>query len=427
MKKILLTMLGVALIAAPVSAQRVDVAKLRAAIAKSDTEIADAKKAAKAAAWLTRGQVFLDAEQQPVANIYVGMPLNVLELSYGTTAPTQETVGGQEYSVYTYQHAKAYVTNGMVEFFVPVTVIDPAALDKSYDAFAKAYELDAKSAKKVGDGMNSIHTRSFENGGAFYSLGDFKAASVNFRRAYRASSHPASAAIDTLALFYAGMTARYAEDFTTSLEDLDKAISMGYEAGGDIYSLKFQDLYNLDRREESLEALTTGITRFPGNEELLDMIMRYYAENDGDPTSLIPMVQDAINKNPNNPNLYQGLARVYDKLGQIDNAIDAAKKAVSLAPNDFASNYIEGLFTIKKGDEMVVELSQQSITSPTQYQQALSLVNDAFRSAIAPLERAYAANPSEPSTVELLKSVTFRLREEPGMTEKYEKYNALLQ
>jgi hypothetical protein len=49
-----------------------------------------------------------------------------------------------------------------------------------------------------------------------------------------------------------------------------------------------------------------------------------------------------------------------------------------------------------------------------------------FRQATAPLEKAYSLNPEELATVELLKSLTYRLRDDEGMAEKYQKYYDLL-
>lgn len=436
MKKILLTMLGAVLMASPalaqipgmgVSVEKVDADKLRSAIAKSDAEIADAKKAAKSATWVKRGNMFIDVDGKPVNGVYSSMPEAMLKATYGDAASTSETVSGKEYTVYTYEHFKAYLSNGMVDFFIPVTVVDPAALDKAYEAFAKAYEMDAKSSKAVVEGMQAVQRKSVEDAGAQFTLGNYKQAATGFRRAYNASAHATSPAIDTLSLFYAGMSSAHALDHNAALEDLGKALAMGYESSGDIYRLMFVELYNLDRRQEALEILQKGLTRYPANEDLIDMMMRYYAENDGDPSSLIPTVEEAIAKNPENPILYQGLARVYDKLGQIDNAISTVKKAVVLAPDDFLSSYLEGFFIIKKGDQMNEAFNRQTFTSATQSREALAEVNDVFRQAMAPLERAYELNPEEAATVELLKNLSFRLREEEGMQAKLDKYTQLFE
>ncbi len=113
MKKILLTMLGVALMAAPalaqvplgVTAEKVDVNKLKAAIAKSDAEIADAKKAAKVATWIKRGNTLIDVDGKPVNGVYATMPEAMLKATYGDATPTVETIAGREYTVYTYDPA----------------------------------------------------------------------------------------------------------------------------------------------------------------------------------------------------------------------------------------------------------------------------------------------------------------------------------
>jgi tetratricopeptide (TPR) repeat protein len=433
MKKILLTMLGVALMASPalaqmpmgVSVEKVDVNKMKAAIAKSDAEIADAKKAAKAATWLKRGNTFVDVELKPVNGVYASMPEMMLKAAYGDAPAAVENIAGTDFTVYTYDHFKAYLANGVVEYFVSLTVVDPAALDKALEAYEKAYELDPKKAKDVAVGLERVRVKSVENGTTEFSFGDYKKAADDFYRAYVASTQPAAPVIDTLSLYYAGMSAAHGLEHEAALKYLDESLKLGYDAEGDIYRLMFVALYNLDRRPEALAILQKGMALYPANEDLIDMMMRYYAENDGDASSLIPTVEEAIAKNPENPALYQGLARIYDKLGQLDNAIATIQKAVELAPEDFLSTYLEGLFIVKKGDEMSNEVDRQSFTSRTQAQEARAKVVDVFREAVAPLERAYSLNPEEIATVELLKNLTYRLREDEGMQEKNAKYNEL--
>ncbi len=440
MKKLFLTMLGASLMVAPtlraqtidglgLTVEKVNVKKLEAAIAKSDADIADAKKNAKAATWIKRGEAFMDADAKPVNGLYVTMDEAMLKATYGDAPAEEVTIGGNAYTVYTYEHFKVYLTGGKVALFTPVTVIDPAALDKAYDAYSKAYELDAKgAAKKVTAGIENIYNKSFENGGTFYSLGQYTAAAENFRRAYKAGIHPTSTKADSLssqAIFYAGMSAIFGGDYTGALNDLDTAIERGYESDGEVYRLKFLALYNLGEKEKSLEVLKQGVSVYPTNEDLIDMMMRYYAENEGDPSSMIPLVKDAIDNNPTNSSLWQGLARIYDKLGQTDNAIETIKKAVELTPNDFLANYLEGFFIVKKGDAMNEDLGKMTITSRAQYQTALAAVNAVFARALAPLEKAYSIDPSELATVELLKNLTARLRDEEGMQAKYDRYNEL--
>lgn len=436
MKKFILTMLGAAIVAGPalhaqglegvgITPEKVNVKSLENAIAKSNAEIADAKKSVKAATWIKRGGAFYDAEAKPVNGIFAGLDEAMLKMSFGDATPEAVTLGDTAYSVYTYEHFKAYVKDGKVEFFVPTTIIAPDALDKAYEAYAKAYQIDAKTAKRVQEGMNNIRIKSVENASARYSLGEYKASAENFRRAYLASAHPTSGSIDTLSLYYAGMAGVWGADYENALKDLDKALELGYESGGETYRLKFLAMYNLGQKERSLEVLKKAVAIYPANADIIDMLMRYYAENEGDASGMIPMVKEAIANNPSNPYLYQGLAQIYDKLGRSDDAIETIKKAVELLPGDFYTNYLEGYFIVKKGDTMNEALNKMTITSREQYQGALAAVNGVFAEALPALERAHGIDPSQIVTVELLKNLTYRLRDDAAMNAKYEKYNAL--
>lgn len=431
MKRIVLMMLaaGVVMSASAqmegmgLTAPKIDVNKVKASIAKSDAAIGDPKKSGKAATWIERGKVFVDAEGKAVAQLHQGMPEVMVAAAYPNSV--EETIDGSVYKVFVGENAKIYMEGGVVKFFIPTTVVDAGALDKAYDAFAKAYELDPKSVKKVADGMNIVRLASRDRAGALYELRDYNGAAVNFRRQFKTSEHPAVSVVDTVATFYAGLAATLGGDYQNALTDLDKSLALGYEDKGEAYRLKFLDLYQLGQREQSLPVLMEGIKKYPANENLIDMATRYYAENDGDPTALIPLVQEAIDKNPENPNLVQGLARIYDKLGQTDNAILAIRKAVALSPKDMIANLLEGLFIIKKGDAMNADLGKQTFTSAVKFNEANAGVTEVFRSAVAPLERAHELDPTNITAVELLKNLTFRLREDAGMADKNKKYQEL--
>ena len=145
-------------------------------------------------------------------------------MGWGKTVPQQSTIGNLLYRVYPYEHVKVYVADNQVRFYLPTTVIVPDALDKAYDALAKAYEMDGKTAEKVKDAMERIRVRSLDNAAAYFALDEYKESGDNFRRAYRVGSHPAMNRVDTIALFYAGIAAISGEDYETGIRDLDKVL-----------------------------------------------------------------------------------------------------------------------------------------------------------------------------------------------------------
>jgi tetratricopeptide (TPR) repeat protein len=438
MKKLFLTVLGTAIFAVPtlsaqdlggipLTVEKVNVEKLESAIAKSDATIADAKKSAKASTWIKRGETMLDVDTKPTNGLFNGLEESMLKLSYGDAEIENVTLGSAEYVVYNYEHFKAYVKDGQVAFYLPTTVVEQDALEKAYEAYDKAYTLDPKSAKKVDAGMTNIHNRAVEYGSAYYPLAEYKKGADNFRMAYKTSVHPAVTSLptDTMSIFYAGFLGTIAGEYELALQDLNKAIELGYESNGDSYYYKYFCLYSTGDRDGALETLKYAIGLYPNNNDIIEGLLQLYSTGNEDPSNLIPMVLNAIEENPTNAGLHLGLANVYDKLGESDNSIASAKRAAELDPSNFFSSYYEGFYTVKKADNEDSKLRSMTITSSRQYDEVLAAVNAVYSQAVAPLERAYEIDPSQIATVELLKNLTFRLREDPAMNAKFEKYDAL--
>jgi hypothetical protein len=71
MKKTFLTAFAALLMAIPaVQAQKVNKSGLLSKIEKSDADIANEKKAAKAATWLARGKAFYEVAVEPTKSIF---------------------------------------------------------------------------------------------------------------------------------------------------------------------------------------------------------------------------------------------------------------------------------------------------------------------------------------------------------------------
>ena len=56
----------------------------------------------------------------------------------------------------------------------------------------------------------------------------------------------------------------------------------------------------------------------------------------------------------------------------------------------------------------------------------LKAVNAIYMEALPYFEKAHAIKPDDVDTVDFMKSIAFRLRDEPGMMDKYNEYNTLL-
>ena len=98
---------------------------------------------------------------------------------------------------------------------------------------------------------------------------------------------------------------------------------------------------------------------------------------------------------------------------------------LTLNPNNAATIFQIGYSYIAKGDALSEEMNQRNYTSYAEMEADAKKAQEAYKEAVSYMEKAYELNPYDISTVKALKALTFHLREEEGMMEKYNKYNAL--
>ncbi len=83
------------------------------------------------------------------------------------------------------------------------------------------------------------------------------------------------------------------------------------------------------------------------------------------------------------------------------------------------------MFYTIKGDALNKEMNEKQYSSQAVYDADLKVVNDVYKEAVPWFEKAHQIKPDDVDTLEFLKSICFRLRDEAGIMEKYNTYNAL--
>lgn len=427
MKQMTLLVAATLMFAAPmVQAQmNVDQEGINKKITKSDTDIANPKKNAKSAVWIERGKVMMEAATAPTTGLYKGIDEKAATIMFGKPKAGTAKIGEESMRELTYPYFVAYVKDNLVSFWKPTTTLLEGAPEIAVKAFEKAYELENSSAPKVKEGLLLAANHYKQDADNFFSLQKYTQAAKAFRQAYDAQMHPTVAAIDTASVFNAGFLYTVALDYQNGVDNLKEALKYNYENDGDIYYYMFHCYYGLKDVDNAREILLKGLGRYPKNNKIVEGLLGLYSNGGGDPKEIVPIVEKAITDDPMNPELWSGLGRIYDKLGEPDKSINAFAKAAELSPKDFGANFNLGLLYIKKGDVMNQELNKNQTASQAEYNEGLKLVNAAYAMSITPLEVALSLNPAESATIELLKNVCFRLRDEAGIMEKYNKYNEM--
>ena len=403
---------------------KVDEEGIKKKLAKSDADIQNPKKNTKAATWIARGKVYYEAATAPTSGLYAGMDEKAATIMFGKPKTSSKQIGDVNYKSMVFPYFCAYADDkGLIVMWETSLKLAENPLGTAYDAYVKAYELD-KNAKVQSD-MESLVNAYKQDAQNAYSLVKYKDAAKMFRNAYDIEKHPALNRIDTASVFNAGYLYTLANDYENGVQNLQIAKDLGYENNGDIYYLMYYCYNGLKDSVNAKQILLDGLAKYPKNTNIVTYLLAFYANGGGDPQEIIPIVQKSIEDDPKNPDLWSGLGRIYDKLGQPDKSIEAFAKAAELIPKDFGAQFNLGLLYIKKGDEMNKEMNGRQFDSQKEYNEALAAVNAVYAQSIAPLEKALELNPKEAATLELLKNVCFRLRDEPGIMEKYNKYNEM--
>lgn len=440
MKKTILTALAALLVAVPaVQAQKVNKEALLAKIEKSDADIANEKKAAKAATWINRGKAFYEVAAEPTKSLFVNMESTMLKLTVGEPKSTsQETLNGVQYTAWVYPWFTAYIKDNKVATWKQTKWVIKDAPEKAIEAYNKAYELDPKSASKIKEGLTQISNFCSQVGNAGIDSGDYVEAANAYATAYEAQSSPAYGEADPALLYYAGYLltvdgSNNAESFVRGGKYLQEAIAKNYaDEEGNIYYYLFHCFYGQKAADKenvmkAKQALLTGIEKFPKNERILDGLMQLYTSEEGvgDPADLVALIDKAIADNPSNVDLWFGRGRIFYALKDYDKSIESFEKVVELKPDLFEGNYYLGVFYTIKGDELNKVMNEKQYSSQAAYDDDLKTVNEVYLAAVPWFEKAHEIKPEDVDTLEFLKSLCFRLRDEPGIMDKYNTYNAL--
>ncbi len=417
---------------------KIDKAGLQKKIEKSDKDIANPKKAGKIGTWLDRGKVFTDAATAISKHIYEGMPKLEADINIGPSVGEAVKLNGMDFTKQTYPILVAYIdVNGMIRAWEIDNVIYEGALEEAAAAYDKANGLNdgnKKNTEKINAGFQLIIDEYYKVGSNLFFLGQFGKAGEAFAKAIELAGHAGytpkdSEQLNSL-LFNAGLAFYNAQEYQKAVDYFMKAEVAGNERNGDIYIL----IYNayrgfangdVETMKQVEPILDRGFAKYPDNASIVDVLTDLYVILGKDPQELIPVVQQGIEKDPENALLWNGLGRLYERLGDLEKSIEAFVHVTKLLPDNYGAYYSLGVLYYRNAEKLLTEVNAVSYSSQSDYDAALAGVNDEYRKAIEPLEKAHELNPTDQGTLRLLTSLTFRLRAEPGMMEKNEKYKAI--
>ena len=432
MKRILMMVAAVLLVAAPAAnAQKVNADALKAKVAKADADAANAKKNVKSATWLTRGQAYLAAVDAPEASLYIGMPVAMLEVSLGKAISSQEVKKGYgQFIEMTFPYVNVYVdpaSGTVASWQVTKPVVENGAA-VAVESFKKAKELDVKAVVKANEGLTKLKDHYLQEADNMYKLGEYKAAAAGYAVADELLNDLGTP--DQSLAFNIGYCYVLDGNFDAALPFLEKSKANNYEADGTLYYLLFHCYFksNTGDMVKSKETLLEGVSKYPQNNNLIESMTMFYSREGSteDPEEVFGLIKSAIDADPTNVELWAGLGNVYLKSERWDEAIETYTKAVELQPENEINQLRLGYTYCLKGDAAQDELTKQTFTSYEESNKAQDAVLQIYAASLPALEKAYALNGTNRTTIELLKSIYYRLSyDDEAMKAKYDEINAV--
>ena len=438
MKKIILMVAAAMALVVPATAQKVNDAAILAKLNKSDVEAADAKKSAKASVWVNRAKVYTDALMEPTKSLSTSLDATFLNYTMGTPSETSTDDKGRQLLIYPW--VKVYVENNRVAAWDETKVIKDGLFEVIVEAAAKAIELDEKTVAKVKPILDTAINYYSQLGEVSTYIPNFEVAIDAFVKAATLQQSKIYTQVDPKYYFFAGQMAAFLgadnkQYFVDGEKYLDKARELNYsDETGNLYYYLFHCYYGQreDNKENLVKAkniLLEGIEKFPKNERILDGLMSLYTaeEGIGDPAELVDMIDKFLAESPDNIDLLFGRGRVFYKLKNFDECIASFKKIDTLKPNDYDTNFYIGYFYVEKAEHENRQFNTKldSFTSHEEYLSERQRVRSIYMEAVPYLEKAHELNQENVDCAQILKEVCFLLREEPGVMDKYNKYNAI--
>ena len=297
----------------------------------------------------------------------------------------------------------------------------------------KAYELDQlpnekgkvkpKYTKDIKSILSANHVYLFNGGAYYFDKQEYKKAYDFFNQYVEISELPMFAGTQTAekdstfmtVQFYAAAAASLAKDSRLAIAALERAKNTPYRQY-DVYQYLCYEYGEARTAQDSVmleKTFEEGMQVFPDSAFFLNNLINTYIYSNRNEKAL-EMLNVAIQKNPNDANLYNVMGRVYETgLKDYANAEKNFQIALEKDPNltDALSNI--GRIYYNQGVNKLSEANM--INDSKKYQEELSMAKDLFKKALPYYKKAHEAEPEKMDNMIALRGIYYNLNMGPEL------------
>lgn len=223
--------------------------------------------------------------------------------------------------------------------------------------------------------------------------------------------------IDSIALYYSGVSANLANLSDIAAERFSKCAEIGYKIPNS-YIYASQALRKEKRYTEAKELVIKGRKLFPSDRSLLLELVNASIES-GDTKGAEASLVEALAADPTNKQLYYVIGTIYMDLKQNDKAEDALNKAIELDPNYADAQYQLGAHLLSVASGIKEEASKLKFGDPN-YEKMIAKSDVVYKKALVPLEAYITKIPNDKEVLTIISQI-YKSLKNSAMALEYKK------
>ncbi|MBN1988657.1 MAG: tetratricopeptide repeat protein [Bacteroidales bacterium] len=426
MKKLTLllsVMLGVNLAFAQTGTQ-INYAQFEKKLAKSNEEIENPKKSASEKTWISRAELLMDVYDANIMNARAGMTLSEFNLIVGAPKSKEQVeVDGVVLEKFIMERVNFYFNEGTIQRWEVTNPIVEKPLSIALESLKKAIELDVKGkkTKDISNDLVRLKNQHITEGSNVYDSKDYKGAYAYFKSAVEIAEMPQVGKLDTAVVYYSALAAQLGGLYNEAIEMYNKCLDLGYTSDGTVYYNIYEAYGSKGEKEGAVKFLEEGFVKYPSNQNLLFALIQDYMDRGEDPAKILEYLKKAIDQQPDNAVLYFAEGTLYDRLGNFDEAFASYKKASEVQPDYFDAYFNMGALYFNRGVKYIEDANKVPAREVEKYDNLMAQASAEFKACIPFMEKALEVKPDDTNTLETLKNIYFRFRNEsPEMKAKYD-------
>lgn len=287
------------------------------------------------------------------------------------------------------------------------SAIDPDALQKSYESFEKALQLDPEDSKEhqaeIAPRIQVIGTLYFQEGVENFNGGDFGNAALKFKKSYDVVK--ITNKVDTLSLLNAALASVRGNNYEQALNFYNELRSINFDEP-DLYKNMAAAYRGLDDKDNMMLILREGRSKYPGDAGLmLEEINAFLSMGRG--AEVVDELKALVEKDPNNHSIFFVLGTIYGdetkpELYSVDEAVNYYKQAITIKPDYYDAIYNLGALYINESNKLKVKANDLPLEDVEGYNALIEQSNEIIRTALPYIEQAYEIDPIEETKAALV-------------------------